>query len=416
MIMRIGKKEILLLLGSLLFALFMAESFLRIYGFQPGRHTSVYYFERVDSLFVKSGFVADSQGIFKIDPAAADTITARIQRGEPDYTVTESSNVYGLAEDNIALLKGQEETALSSRYSSLKRQEKRQDTLNRIQKAILQYVRDPVTNEGFRSIAFKQYGNNKPSVLLLGDSFTWGFSASNLYNSFADRLLAKGYTVYNTGITATDAAQYLAVARHYIPRLKPDYVIVNFYLGNDISYYKRQVKPYHPVFYPTNAGNLMACPHGEYFNSPRHAYEFLLNQWYIPRSRWRGKLMAQTVITTRFWKLLTENKLMDRAYPNSGYYERAGERKHQKPYSNHELARIKQVAQEHDARFILASIPVVDHSQKKTATDFPGVFGGLSYSEMKVDRTMYNLNNGHFNDKGHRIYAAFLDSLIQSKK
>jgi len=412
----LGKKEFLLLCGSILIALIIAEMTLRSLGWQPGQLQEVSYFQPVDSLFVKSGFVADSHGIFKIDATARKTIAKRIDKGKPDYADAESANVFSLAGDNLELMNRQKETALTDLYFSLKKRHRQE--LSTFQKAIVDYVQAPINKHGFKSIAFEDYGNDEPSVLLLGDSFTWGYSASNLYNSFADHLLAKGYTVYNTGITATDAAQYDAVARRYIPLLEPDYVVVNFYLGNDISYYKRDVKPFKAVFYPTNAGNLMACPHSKYFNTAEQAYDFLLNAYFIPEDgNWFDLFMARTVITTKVWPhviyLLSFLGIVDQSYLNQDYYENIEKSRYDQPYSNQRLKKIKEIAQQNGAQFLLLSLPEVYHNKFREAEDVPDLFGGLSYKEMDVTKSMYDLEDGHFNDKGHRKYAAFLDSLIR---
>jgi hypothetical protein len=68
-----------------------------------------------------------------------------------------------------------------------------------------------------------------------------------------------------------------------------------------------------------------------------------------------------------------------------------------------------------DSKFILSCIPDVMSYRIKRAKDVPNLFEGLKYYEMKVNKTDYNLDDGHFNIQGHRKYAAFLHRIMKSK-
>jgi hypothetical protein len=274
-------------------------------------------------------------------------------------------------------------------------------------------VKNPINANGFRSIPFQIYTNNKPSVLLLGDSFTWGMSASSISNSFADILLARGYTVYNTGISATDVAQYQAIAKKYIPILKPDYVTVNFYLGNDITYYHRDVLPNEPILYATNAGILMANPHGIFLKSAKEAYEITYLNYCIPKD---GSLfnafLSLTATTTMVWRVFRALGIIEPSKVLVDYYKEVEPLKQEYPVSNLQLNEIKNLATQHGSKFILSSIATVDNGKIRYAKDFPHQFNGLEYYEMPVDLEDYKLSDGHFNDLGHQRYANFLQALI----
>jgi hypothetical protein len=209
-------------------------------------------------------------------------------------------------------------------------------------------------------------------------------------------------------------AQYLAVAKKYIPLLNPDYVVVNFYLGNDITCYKREVLPYKPLLYPTNAGVLMACPHGKYFEDAQAAYNFTLKQWSIPKEdNVFNYLTVKTAITTLVWKIFFKLNIVNYGKSEvARYYIEAENRKYPYPYCNDELSEIKKIAEANGAKFILSSIPEVYRFVHQTKKDFPDVFDTIPYHEMTVSKSDYVLSNGHFNDDGHKKYAAFIDSLL----
>ncbi len=219
-------------------------------------------------------------------------------------------------------------------------------------------------------------------------------------------------------MSATDVAQYLAVAKEYIPVLKPDIVIVNFYLGNDITYYKRDVLPYTPVFFYTNAGVLMSCTQGEYFKNKEEAYDLYLHQWSVPENdNIINCVMAQTVITTMAWRALVKFKLANYGISDvAKYYHEADKRKYAKPYCNEELKQLKKIADENGATFILSSIPEVYTYTFNTKKDFPDLFEGLDYVEMNVNKSDYKLDDGHFNDAGHKRYADFLIQQIEARE
>jgi lysophospholipase L1-like esterase len=407
-------REAGLALFAICFTLAFTEIILKLIGYDPGIHTRVKYYRQVDSLYALSGFYADSLGIMKIDSHARKAVLDRIQHGLRDFSpVTDVPEVFLLASESLDMMEGKEENAFAQKFRLASK--KNPETRSELEEGIVAYVKEPINEDGFRSIAFKQYESQKPKILLLGDSFTWGHSAKSGYNSFADELLSYGFVVYNTGITATDVAQYLAIAEHYIPILKPDIVIVNFYLGNDITYYKRDVRSFSSVFYATNAGILTACPSGICFDNAQDAYNFYLSEWKIPeRDNTFNSVMAKSVITTLIWKMLLHLEIVTKSESQAHYFKMAERLRYSSPYCNEELKRIKQIAETNDARFILSVIPEVYTRTFVTKKDYPNLFTGLEPIEIAVSKKDYKLDDGHFNNRGHKRYAAFLTQHIEA--
>ena len=409
------KKEILLAFFVFILAVVLSEKVLRMNDFEPGRHTNIRYFTPVDTLKLLKGYYSDYNGIFKIDSFASLEIERNISSGNKNLEKSQINELYSLASENIGIINGEVNNEFSNLYKRITKKDTL--TLSDLEKGIIEYVNCPINQDGFKSIPFKQYKSKKPKILLLGDSFTWGHSTSHKSYSFADQLLAKEYVVYNASITATDVAQYLAVAKKYIPLLQPDFVIVNFYLGNDITYYKRESLPTAPVFFYTNAGVLMACPHGKYFENAGSAYNFYLNQWSIPENdNIINKLMSKNVLTTLCWRLLLKLEVINYGKSNVAvYYQNAEKRKYSFPYCNVELQEIKKISSENGAKFILSSIPEVYKHLFNTKKEFPDLFEGLEYVEMNVSKSDYKLDDGHFNNFGHRRYAEFLIKQIEAE-
>ena len=79
-------------------------------------------------------------------------------------------------------------------------------------------------------------------IMVLGDSFTQGFSADigNLYVEVLEASLPES-VVWNLGIAATGTSQALATFREYAPRLKPTITVLGFF-NND---FRDNVVPLH---------------------------------------------------------------------------------------------------------------------------------------------------------------------------
>jgi hypothetical protein len=139
-----------------------------------------------------------------------------------------------------------------------------------------------INQAGFRNKEFENLDTQKAKILLIGDSFTWGLSADPLSSSFAD-ILKKDttYETINCGIPVADPVQYEAIAKLYIPKIKPQLVFVILYLGNDIMMTDRKIIPHKPLYFFTNAGAMMAEDNGQIFQSAQEAYNYYRNEKYF---------------------------------------------------------------------------------------------------------------------------------------
>lgn len=420
------KKNLLLAFIALSIVFIIAEAGLRIIGIKPGIIIKSRWFTEVDSLFTKQGFYADSNGIFKVSPSSRDSVLGRISRAYaanniPDYNQNfEVPEVYSLAVEAVASKSENDSSTFNMYIKSLKAL----PVLTTTDSAITNYASlSPINEDGFRSIPFKNYNTTKKKVLLLGDSFTWGHSSNPKTNSFADLLLTKGYVVYNTGISGADPAQYLAIASQYIAALKPDYVIVNFFMGNDVlsqetetrrKYFERKVEPNIPIHYSTNAGNILSCPAGIYFNAPDEAYDFVVQQYRIPQNTLTNRILSSTAFGTIVWRALNRFHLISNKNTYDWYWKKAGALLTDKPTCNKEMAQIDSICKQHDSRFILVTINDIQNPAVSSTDKFPYLFENIKFYQSPVNADGYNTEDGHYNNEGHRIYAAFLDSLMGS--
>ena len=391
--------------------LFITESILRLSGLVPGLIVDRAPFNTTDSIYLYKDYTADENGIMKFSREGREFVAKGIANNgsmnEGGYIL-----INMLIHDFVELNNG----GIENEFSRFIQRIKENPDPDEVELAYLNYCFSPINSDGFRSIEFKNYQTGKLKLLLLGDSHAYGAEASNITYSFADNLAAKGYVVYNTGIIATDPAQYLAVAKQYIPQLQPDFVIVNFCLNNDIVYFKREVKPYQMVFYPTNVENIMACPDGEYLVTPQEAYQFVLDECYIPQQDKKrfNRFAAQTVLGTKLWLVLKKAgciKIDDEE--KQAYLQRTAALKSDESVSDFFLEQIRKIGDRHGAHFILSGIPDGDDLDKRPP-DVPGLFKNIKYHIPERTTKADRAEGGHFNDQGYEKYADFLHNIIDS--
>ena len=140
-----------------------------------------------------------------------------------------------------------------------------------------------VNSDGFRSPEFFNdvaIGPQKLTVVILGDSFTWGASASPVIESFPDLLRKAGYRVHNLGIPGIGPRQYQRMADEYLPRLKPDVVVIALYLGNDFLDGQWEPPLGRPPYYVLEGGAWIPTvdENGNYIESVEVAYERFHNK------------------------------------------------------------------------------------------------------------------------------------------
>jgi hypothetical protein len=272
-------------------------------------------------------------------------------------------------------------------------------------RVIENYIETPINDDGFYSIPFDAETGKHSRILLLGDSFTWGHNSSHKSRSFSNLLLKQEYGVFNTGISGADVQQYELVLNTYFNKIKPDVVVLNFFIGNDISHFKRPVGPKSPLMYHTNAGNIIACQNGIEASNMVEAYENVMSNMQIPPSNSINILMASTVVTTYLWEFLVNQGWIDHKYF-------VGEKFPDESVTNELMAPIIEFCDSVQVPLIISVIPKLENDQLFGVSSEEGLFQSIKYYEPKMNPTMYNYRDGHFNDEGHLFYANYLERLI----
>jgi len=106
-----------------------------------------------------------------------------------------------------------------------------------------QYISKAETNSiGLRDYEYGEKQDNTFRILVLGDSFTFG-AGVELEDTYVKQLetilrsknSSKEYEVINAGVMGYGTDQEFYYLKEWITKLKPDLVIVGFYVGNDLE-------------------------------------------------------------------------------------------------------------------------------------------------------------------------------------
>jgi hypothetical protein len=409
---------------SILIFLITLEFLLFVTGSKPGVFYKLKGFELNNIEDRTSIYSNDNHGIFRIDPIIHEFLN-NLDNEELKKNYDQIKRLDGLERiiDDFKDLINIKKTSAKSN-SEFEKRVLKIDSNGCFDQILLKYIKTPINENGFRSITFEKTDCKKPKIMLIGDSFVWGMSATPIYNSFSDILLSRGYLVYNFGIPGTDPAQYEAILKKYLSIIDPDLVVVVFFPGNDFMTYKREIKENEPLEHYTQIGFIESNPLGEYL-SPKEAIEFYSSINQIPKNSIFNVLCSKSNVSTKFWLLL--NELCIVKHPNRDLYFK------NKNKSNYEKAKttlpyienIRNYCTIHNTKILEVIIP-----EKKMMLSNKKAFGEniLNRKELEIifgknllfpknlSNIDYEESGGvHFDNNGSLKFANFLDSLIQIK-
>lgn len=255
---------------------------------------------------------------------------------------------------------------------------------------VANHHRQGVNPDGYRSPPLDEPTRGRKTLLLLGDSFTWGMSASPLSEAFPEKLRHAGYKVCNLGIPGIATVQYRAQAESLVPRVKPDAVCVFFYTGNDFDL-EPPIVTGRPRNYETNIAELRALRmDGSPIPFEAATEEFAARYGTGIWSRLYRQGMATGIATvSRAWSGPTDEDRAAVALEN--------------------LRAISAVAAQNGARFYLVLLPTRPELATELSASAPERLRALS------PITVPGLGAGHFapmpdahyNNAGHTVVAEF---------
>jgi hypothetical protein len=423
----------------------VAEYVLRQFGAKPQVYSFNRDFKVVDSPFVMKNFITDEAGIYKFSPWVRDSAMSQLHSNQNTWLTFNILDKKLADIDKLDLVyndylkvtdhdykpplylkmksKGFEapiESDLSKLFTKLLYKKNR----NNWENSIVDYMHQPFNEEGFKSISFKTKDSTKKRILIVGDSYVFGMYARPIHASFCDNLLAKGYLVFSAGIPGTDPAQYAAIAKKYIPIIKPDLVVMCFYEGNDYMPYDRTPLPNQPHEYISNAGFFQSAPYGEFleFNPCYQYYKSLVT---IPNTENKvfNRIMSQTVLSSLTWGLCLKFNLVSHPLVEETNNKLQTLSLNQKPeFTARHIRSFQETCKVTNTPCIFTFIPQRDDvTQEDSKWVTPNikkakeVFGNIPFivpAGLKRE-VHYGSRDNHFNTAGHALFSTFLDSLIR---
>jgi len=284
-----------------------------------------------------------------------------------------------------------------------------------------------INRAGFRSLEFDAIPTvavRGTTVVLLGDSFTWGATAVPITGSFADLLRTEGYTVHNLGIPGTGPRQYYKVSEAYLPRLRPDVVVVALYLGNDILIREWEPPPGRPLYYVIeDAGWITPFDEdGNYLENLNIAYEYYHNKFGRARRFLRematGTLLikATRILMTGIYERPTRLLKVEAVGP-ANQVDRDLSARYAHTYA--ELRKIQTLAEKQGSRYFTLVLPALGEGCL-TSPDFTLEVQRSALRELHpvyidLSNRHYNaVSDCHLNNEGHAAVAQALMRLLQT--
>jgi len=253
---------------------------------------------------------------------------------------------------------------------------------------------------------------------VLGDSFTWGATADigqSWVEIVSHELEADNVLVWNTGVPGTGTKQALANAQRFMPVMKPNLVILGFYVNND----------FWDNLYPLDYYSLVAVPDdGE---NDRQVfvpqYKFNHNWEPIPLSSQEIRYSALNVEfypqngVEYFLGLSRIGSLLVQANDSIAQLRRE-QQGHERSYdeTQHLIVELSEYVAANDAKFLVLIIP--HYNDLQTLGDqYLVIQQILSESNVDFVEPINNLElrdyvetqgDDHWNNSGHNKVAGFM--------
>ncbi len=282
------------------------------------------------------------------------------------------------------------------------------------------YIKDAQLNEdGFRTHSFSNLPANKTKIMFIGDSYVFGYEAQPLTNSFVDLIQKKdsGWCCLNMGVGGADLAGYEAIAKNYIPILKPAIVVCCIYV-NDFIYYHKHMKPYQVNdIYLTYEGVLLKENNNyihnkvQVFDTPNDSYRDLQSKKDFFLSNKKNFITRFLFNHSRIYGAMKTGALhTDIKNIHYQLYDKANN-------TSLYIQSISKIAKENHAKVVFFLIP--DLYQKDKLTEKEIFVRNLDTKEFlyypdHLSASDYVDVHQHFNNKGYAAYADFVYSVLDT--
>lgn len=291
-----------------------------------------------------------------------------------------------------------------------------------------------LNKQGFRSTFNYDKGDidslrskdDRKIIFLVGDSYTQGCCAQSIDSSFADLLVKNSqHHILNFGIGAVNLVQYRQIVKKYVPKLKPNLVVVPFYLGNDIAYYERSISTEVPFCYAVKnyawlnseiPSSLRGQDEESKLKSVEEAYYFYLDNftlWGKNANIFERTIRHSVVLSKIYLGIRYQSKVIPWALSAPQGYDGV-------ETTNRLLKEIDQICTLHNTRLLVVGIPAPNDvkNQDDLSEEYGVYFNGIHHRFPDISN--YSLQDydgeatsNHFLNSGHLKFYHFIHPEIK---
>jgi hypothetical protein len=214
--------------------------------------------------------------------------------------------------------------------------------------------------------------------------------------------------VYNASVPGSDIASYEVILEKYVPTIKPDLIIVNYFIANDLVVYNKVIRPFEfNDIYPTNAGPIIklkmeSIGHDsvEVFRNHIDAYNYFLSRYTFTTKGGLFNLLGKSSFFSFCYRnLIGFNKVIDNRTLKIPKDNR---------FTFNAIKRMHDVSEVYKSKLIFSIIPSLNDLNKNTILNhvkenFPAEVKVVFPSDLKTE-DYYPMPDMHFNNKGHKKY------------
>lgn len=280
----------------------------------------------------------------------------------------------------------------------------------------------------FSSDVLDSIRKEKKIVLALGDSYTEGCCADPVTNSFIDLINAEAthYFILNFGVGSTSPIHYKGILSKYLDSVRPDLVLVNLYLGNDIIPFKMVSPPNIPQSYAFKNFNWISSTIPPYFqksigktNFSDHieAYSFYQERYTLLHDdvTFTEHYIAKSVILSRLYLAARNGYYIAKCMPENYSFT-----KH-----NANCIKVLQdisdicLSRKVEVHFSMIPSPKQAVNGSDLSKKYEDLIEGLNYSfpiglNLSEDDFDGMETSNHYNNSGHRKHSKYLSTVLDS--
>lgn len=256
--------------------------------------------------------------------------------------------------------------------------------------------------------------NDVKRILVLGDSFTWGYGVEESERFSQQLEKSLGVDVINAGVSGYSTDQELLWYKNEGIKYETDLVIVQL-SGNDVSDNTRQLVStiYYKPEFVLEGDQLVSIGYPVPKTSPRGRFVYSLSQ---------RSALAYFLIQRYFDLLSLHNKSKDNSSQINTPVSDVQAEKEDFKLTIALLDQIKKLAESRKAKFmIVATDRWWDSPPGETYTDFIDTLQTEGFLVLDVEsmpgfdsQTMLIPNDGHWNQAGHKFVAEQIQAFIEA--